>query len=219
MFRATFGKYWAFLFQFIITLDSVTRLGDFWKFLVTTFLTKIYQKIGNFLGYFVKPNSLLKAAAATFWAFLVTLGYFLVQHLVTLSGPTDLTLLKLPLEVHRRATESASKEVGSFKRHFRLKLRPEQVMQSIRSLPEVSVKGIEPETGIALVISGIPGNFSGLWTLNWRRKSSESVTVKRKKIKFKSVPVRVKILERNFYAKLFFKHFDRLPQFSTNQTS
>ena len=29
---------------------SMTRLGDFWKFLVTKFLAKEAQMIGNFLG-------------------------------------------------------------------------------------------------------------------------------------------------------------------------
>ena len=28
------------------------RLGDFWKFLGTKFITKVAQIIGNFLGYF-----------------------------------------------------------------------------------------------------------------------------------------------------------------------
>ena len=31
---------------------SVTKLGDFWKFLVTKFLSKVAQIICNFLGYF-----------------------------------------------------------------------------------------------------------------------------------------------------------------------
>ena len=33
--------------------SSVTKMGDFLKFLVTNFITKIAKKIGNFLGYFV----------------------------------------------------------------------------------------------------------------------------------------------------------------------
>ena len=32
--------------------DSVTRLGDFWKFCVTNFLTKVAQKLEQFLGSF-----------------------------------------------------------------------------------------------------------------------------------------------------------------------
>ena len=45
---------------------SVTRLGDFWKFLATKFLAKEAQMIGNFLGYFEKPHSYAKTALATF---------------------------------------------------------------------------------------------------------------------------------------------------------
>ena len=37
--------------------------------------------IGNFLGYFEKPHSYVKTALATFGK---KLGYFLLQHLVTL---------------------------------------------------------------------------------------------------------------------------------------
>ena len=35
---------------------SVTRLGDFWKFLRTTILTKIAQLFEDFLGRFEKEN-------------------------------------------------------------------------------------------------------------------------------------------------------------------
>ena len=37
--------------------------------------------IGNFLGDVEKPHSYVKTAVATFWNHL---GYFLLQHLVTL---------------------------------------------------------------------------------------------------------------------------------------
>ena len=33
-------------------MTSVTRLGDFLKFLATKFQAKVEQMIGNFLGYF-----------------------------------------------------------------------------------------------------------------------------------------------------------------------
>ena len=49
---------------------SVTRLGDFWKFLATKFLAKEAQMIGNSMGYFEKPYSYLKTALATFSATL-----------------------------------------------------------------------------------------------------------------------------------------------------
>ena len=35
---------------------SVTRLGDFLKFLATKILPKEAQMIGNFLGYFENPH-------------------------------------------------------------------------------------------------------------------------------------------------------------------
>ena len=63
---------------------SVTRLGDFGNFLATKFITKIAQMLSDFwavvksitfrlnwLGYFL----------GNFWK---NLGYFLIQHLVTL---------------------------------------------------------------------------------------------------------------------------------------
>ena len=59
-------------------------MGDFRKFLVTKFVTKVAQKIANFLHNFVKPHSGVKSVVATFWAFLKHLGYFVLQHMVTL---------------------------------------------------------------------------------------------------------------------------------------
>ena len=59
---------------------SVTRLGDFWKFLATKFLAKEVQIIGKFLGYFEKP--LMKKCIGYFLhIFWKKLGYFLLQHL------------------------------------------------------------------------------------------------------------------------------------------
>ena len=52
---------------------SVTRLGDFWKFLVAIF-KKVAQIISNFLGYFEKPHSYVKTAVATSWVILETIG-------------------------------------------------------------------------------------------------------------------------------------------------
>ena len=34
-----------------LTTDSATRLGDFWKFLVTNILSKVAQMFGDFLGF------------------------------------------------------------------------------------------------------------------------------------------------------------------------
>ena len=55
-------------FSFFFQDRSVTRFGDFLKFLATKFLAKEAQMIGNFLGYFEKPHSYVKTALATFWA-------------------------------------------------------------------------------------------------------------------------------------------------------
>ena len=35
-------------------MASVTRLGDFLKFMATSLLTRVAQNIGDFLGYFEK---------------------------------------------------------------------------------------------------------------------------------------------------------------------
>ena len=42
------------------------------------------QIIGNFLGYFEKPHSYVKTALASLGQLFEKLGYFLLQHLVTL---------------------------------------------------------------------------------------------------------------------------------------
>ena len=56
-------------------VTSVTRLGDFWNFLATNFITKVVQMIGNFLGNFENHRFLsptvVAACRATFgqtWA-------------------------------------------------------------------------------------------------------------------------------------------------------
>ena len=67
-----------------LPITSVTRLGDFWKFFTTKFLAKEAQIIGNFLGYFEKPHSYVKTALASLGQLFEKLGYFLLQHLVTL---------------------------------------------------------------------------------------------------------------------------------------
>ena len=46
--------------------SSVTRLGDFLKFLATKFLAKEAQMIGNFFGLFEKPHPYVKTELATF---------------------------------------------------------------------------------------------------------------------------------------------------------
>ena len=66
-------------------MGSVTRLGDFRKFLVTKFLTKVAQIICNFLGYFEKPHYHVgkNCCGYFFGNFEKHKGYILLQHLVT----------------------------------------------------------------------------------------------------------------------------------------
>ena len=63
---------------------SVTRLGDFWHSLAITFLTKESQIIDNFWGYFESLTHMWKLHWLLFGQLLEKLGYFLLQHLVTL---------------------------------------------------------------------------------------------------------------------------------------
>ena len=56
--------------------------------------------IGNFLGYFEKPHSYGKTDLATVWVTFGKMGYFLLQHLVTLVTGT-LSLLDKVTQQHR----------------------------------------------------------------------------------------------------------------------
>ena len=47
---------------------SVTRLGDFWNFFVTNFITKAAQMFGDFLVSCENHHLLSKIGKATFWA-------------------------------------------------------------------------------------------------------------------------------------------------------
>ena len=75
----------------LMLVVSVTRLGDFWKFLATKFLAIEAQMIVNFLGYYGKPHAYVKTALASFWA---TFGKNLLQHLVSLPALFVLTYTK-----------------------------------------------------------------------------------------------------------------------------
>ena len=60
---------------FTWTVISVTRLGQFWKFLATFLLTKVAQKICQFLGYFWKRSLFVNAAVVSIFGQLsVTVG-------------------------------------------------------------------------------------------------------------------------------------------------
>ena len=69
----------------MVVIHSVTRLGDFLKFLATKmFFSKVAQKLGDILGYFEK-NFLIKHCCGSFlgnvWG---KFCYFLILLLVTL---------------------------------------------------------------------------------------------------------------------------------------
>ena len=74
--------------------SSVTRLGNFLKFWVKIFVTKVAQMYSDFWTI-LKTSFQLKQRLQTFWAsfFIKKLGYFLFQHLVTLS-PSSLTSIE-----------------------------------------------------------------------------------------------------------------------------
>ena len=47
---------------------SVTRLGEFWKVLMTNFLLKIAKNYGDFVGLSEKQHSSVITTVACFWA-------------------------------------------------------------------------------------------------------------------------------------------------------
>ena len=49
-------------------MSSVTRLGGFWNFLATNFITKVAQMFGDFLGSCEIHCFLRQTGDATFWA-------------------------------------------------------------------------------------------------------------------------------------------------------
>lgn len=55
--------------------NSVNRLGDFFKFLATNFLTNVAQVFDNFRGYF----ETCKTAVTTFWVTGGKFGYLVFQ--------------------------------------------------------------------------------------------------------------------------------------------
>ena len=64
---------------------SVIRSGDFLNFRETKIFTKVAKMIGNFLGYFEKTSLFCNHCCIYFLGnFWENLGYFLLQHLVTL---------------------------------------------------------------------------------------------------------------------------------------
>ena len=76
----------------IFHFSSVTRLGDFLKFLATIFHAKVAQIIGDVLGYFEKRHFKVTAVVANIWALCETFG--LLFTLVTLLMSMDLLVAK-----------------------------------------------------------------------------------------------------------------------------
>ena len=79
-------------------MSSVTRLGGFWNFLATNFITKVAQMFGDFLGSCEKHCFLKSNLIGYFWGnFWKNLGFF-----ISTSGHTDYVpyLLRLPKVLH-----------------------------------------------------------------------------------------------------------------------
>ena len=58
-----------------LSATSVTRLGDYWKFLGTFCRPRVAQIFGDtLLGYFEKANFSVKSTVATFWQFVNMFG-------------------------------------------------------------------------------------------------------------------------------------------------
>ena len=65
---------------------SLTRLGDFWKFLVSNYLSKVAQMFSDFWGIW-KHHFYVKTALVTFLGnFRKNWATFLIHYLVTLAG-------------------------------------------------------------------------------------------------------------------------------------
>ena len=72
-------------------LDSVTRLGYFWKVLETCSLPKLTQILGNFLCNFTKHSLYIKTVLAPLWATLDKIGLLLILA----TGHTDSWINKI----------------------------------------------------------------------------------------------------------------------------
>ena len=95
-------------------MTSVTRLGDFWKFLATNLLSIVFQIFRDFLGCIEKHHFSVKLAVATFrgnfWKHSV---YFLFQHLVSLVMTTFLSRHYYIAPVRTNNTDFPLKSIAS----------------------------------------------------------------------------------------------------------
>ena len=80
------GLYTRINVSWLLSIDSLTRLGDYWKFLLNDFLTQDFAKIVFYCFILINIRFRVKTPFTNILAkFLETFGYFLFQHLVTLS--------------------------------------------------------------------------------------------------------------------------------------
>ena len=69
----------------IVITTSVTRLGDFWNFLLINFITRVAQMFADFLDSCEDHRLFSRTGEPTFGNFWKNLDYFLFQQ----SGRTD----------------------------------------------------------------------------------------------------------------------------------
>ena len=58
----------------------MTRLGKFWNFMATNFVSKVSQMFRDFFGQFLNYHLLSQTVVTTFGQLLENLGYFLFLH-------------------------------------------------------------------------------------------------------------------------------------------
>ena len=81
--RTTLGiEYWN---SFVKHSTSVTRLGDFLKFLLSNYISKVAQMFVD-IWSILKHKFQVKLPWLLFWATFEKMGYFLIHYLVTLDS-------------------------------------------------------------------------------------------------------------------------------------
>ena len=79
--------------------SSVTRLGNFLKFWVKYFVSKVAQIYSDFWAILKNVPFDIKTDLAIFWAIFEKKGHFQFQDLVTLPTPTLVAVMGLPMLV------------------------------------------------------------------------------------------------------------------------
>ena len=91
---------------------SLTRLGDFWKFLVSNYLSKVAQMFSDFWGIW-KHHFYVKTAIVTFLDnFRKNWATFLIHYLVTLVKPPPRPVLRSLLDKKRSVSFCRNKIPG-----------------------------------------------------------------------------------------------------------